>query len=148
MKIASTVALSLEAVKIVRFSKFVDNRGYFTEPYRKSDLEKTLPELAATHMLQANESYSRNKRDVWTVPTFGCPDAHFATFPPDLIEPCILAGSRPVDTVLDPFMGSGTVGMVARGKGRKWLGIELNPDYCALALKRIDVNRLMLTELL
>jgi DNA modification methylase len=94
-----------------------------------------------------NESYSRNKRDVWTVPTFGCPDAHFATFPPDLIEPCILAGSRPGDTVLDPFMGSGTTGMVARGKGRKWIGIELNPEYCALALKRIEVNRLMLTEI-
>jgi DNA modification methylase len=95
-----------------------------------------------------NETYMRNKRDVWTVPTFGCPDAHFATFPPALIEPCIRAGSRPGDTVLDPFMGSGTTGMVARNLHRRWIGVELNPEYCALCLKRIEVNRLMLTEII
>ncbi|MDL2315478.1 site-specific DNA-methyltransferase [Desulfovibrio sp. OttesenSCG-928-A18] len=94
-----------------------------------------------------NETYTRNKRTVWTIPTFPCPGAHFATFPPKLAETCILAGSRHGDTVLDPFMGSGTTGMVARQLGRKWLGVELNPEYCALALKRIGVNRVMLTEL-
>jgi DNA modification methylase len=85
-------------------------------------------------------SYTRNKRDVWTVPTSGYRDAHFATFPPALIEPCIRAGSRLGDTVLDPFMGSGTTGMVARNLGRRWVGVELNPEYCALCLKRIGVN--------
>jgi DNA modification methylase len=94
-----------------------------------------------------NETDMRNKRDVWTVPVCGCHDAHFATFPPALIEPCVRAGSRAGDIVLDPFMGSGTTGMVARNLGRRWVGVELNPDYCALALKRIDVNRLMLTEI-
>lgn len=91
-------------------------------------------------------NYTRNKRSVWTIPTFPCPDAHFATFPPALAETCIRAGSRIGDTVLDPFLGSGTTGMVARQFGRRWTGIELNPEYCALALKRIDVNRLMLTD--
>lgn len=100
-----------------------------------------------SHGNAPNLTYMRNKRTVWTIPTFPCPDAHFATFPPKLAETCILAGSRHGDTVLDPFMGSGTTGMVARQYGRKWIGIELNPEYCALALKRIDVNRLMLTEL-
>jgi DNA modification methylase len=93
-----------------------------------------------------NLTYTRNIRDVWSIPTFGYPEAHFATFPPALIEPCILAGSRPGDTVLDPFVGSGTTCMVARQKSRNWIGIELNPAYCALALKRIDVSRLRLTE--
>lgn len=100
-----------------------------------------------SHGNAPNLTYMRNKRSVWTIPTFPCPDAHFATFPPVLAETCIRAGSRPGDTVLDPFMGSGTTGMVARSLGRKWIGVEMNPDYCALALKRIDVNRLMLTEL-
>lgn len=57
--------------------------------------------------------------------------------PPALVEPCILAGSRPGDTILDPFAGSGTVGMVAMQQGRKFVGIELNPDYIDLAHRRI-----------
>ena len=94
-----------------------------------------------------NESGTRNRRTVWTIPTYGCPYAHFATFPPALVEPCILAGSRRGDTVLDPFMGSGTVGMVARRLGRRWLGCEINAEYCTLTLKRIDVARLSLLEM-
>jgi len=62
--------------------------------------------------------------------------AHFATFPPALIEPCILAGSRPGDTVLDPFFGSGTTGEVAGRLGRNWIGCELNPDYAPLQRER------------
>ncbi len=80
----------------------------------------------------------RNKRDVWTVATKPYKGAHFATFPPTLIEPCILAGSRPGDTVLDPFGGSGTVGQVAKQHGRDYLLIELNEKYCELAKKRIS----------
>jgi DNA modification methylase len=71
----------------------------------------------------------RNKRSVWTVPTAPYKGAHFATFPPELIEPCILAGSRPDDVVLDPFAGTGTTGEVALLNGRRFQGIELNPEY-------------------
>jgi DNA modification methylase len=80
---------------------------------------------------------SRNKRDVWSVPTQGFPGAHFAVYPPALIEPCVLAGSRAGDTVLDPFSGSGTTGMVALRNGRNYVGCELNPEYAALSKQRI-----------
>lgn len=78
----------------------------------------------------------RNKRSVWNVTTKGYSEAHFATFPPKLIEPCILAGSREGDTILDPFWGSGTTGEVTRMHQRKAVGIELSPDYCELSMKR------------
>ena len=80
----------------------------------------------------------RNRRSVWTVTTRPYKGAHFATFPPALIEPCILAGSRPGDIVLDPFMGSGTTAMVAVQHGRKYLGCELNPAYEALQIARLS----------
>lgn len=75
---------------------------------------------------------TRNKRSVWTIATQPYPEAHFATFPRPLIEPCILAGSRPGDVVLDPFLGSGTTAMVAQALGRRWIGCELNPEYLKL----------------
>lgn len=75
--------------------------------------------------LEAAPSGFRNKRSVWTVATAPYPEAHYATFPPDLIEPCILAGSRPGDMVLDPFFGSGTVGRVAEQYSRRWIGVDL-----------------------
>lgn len=77
-----------------------------------------------------------NKRSVWTVATAPFKGSHFATFPPELIRPCILAGSRPGDTVLDPFGGSGTTGMVARQEGRNALLCELNADYLPLIQQR------------
>ncbi len=83
------------------------------------------------------EPETRNKRSVWTVATVPYKGAHFATFPPALIEPCILAGSRPGDVVLDPFFGSGTTGMVAQNLGRRWLGCELNPAYGPLQGERL-----------
>jgi len=79
---------------------------------------------------------TRNKRSVWTVPVSPYAGAHFATYPPALIEPCIMAGSRPGDTVLDPFFGSGTTGEVAQRLGRHWIGCELNPDYEPLQRER------------
>ena len=79
----------------------------------------------------------RNKRSVWTVNTKPYKGAHFATYPIALIEPCILAGSRPDDIVLDPFMGSGTTASVAVRHGRKYLGCELNADYGPLQEERI-----------
>lgn len=80
---------------------------------------------------------TRNRRSVWTVATRPYKGAHFATFPPALIEPCILAGSRPGQIVLDPFMGSGTTAQVALQHGRQYLGCELNPDYGPLQQRRI-----------
>jgi site-specific DNA-methyltransferase (adenine-specific) len=80
----------------------------------------------------------RNKRDVWTVTTTRYADAHFATYNPELIRPCILAGTKEGDLVLDPFSGSGTTGEVAMQAGRNYVGLELNPDYAQLSLKRIS----------
>ncbi len=79
---------------------------------------------------------TRNKRSVWTVTTKPYKGAHFATFPPDLIAPCILAGCPAGGTVLDPFGGSGTTGEVAAGNGRNAILIELNASYCSLAKSR------------
>ena len=81
---------------------------------------------------------TRNRRSVWTVATRPYKGAHFATFPPALIEPCILAGSRPGDIVLDPFMGSGTTAEVAILHGRQYLGCELNEEYGPLQAERIQ----------
>jgi DNA modification methylase len=78
----------------------------------------------------------RNKRSVWTVATQPYREAHFATFPEALVEPCILAGTRPGDIVFDPFLGSGTVAAVAQRLGRRWLGAELNPAYGELIDER------------
>ncbi len=79
-----------------------------------------------------------NKQSVWTVTTKPYKGAHFATFPPALIKPCILAGSRPDDIVLDPFMGSGTTAQVALQHDRQYLGCELNSAFGALQKERID----------
>jgi DNA modification methylase len=81
---------------------------------------------------------TRNKRSVWTVPVRAFKGAHFATFPPDLIRPCILAGSRPGDTILDPFMGAGTTALVAREHGRSWIGCEINEEYGRLCVERLS----------
>jgi DNA modification methylase len=83
---------------------------------------------------------SRNKRSVWTVPTNPYSEAHFATFPPDLIKPCILAGSKPGETILDPFGGSGTTGMVALELGRNAVLVELNPEYVRLIDRRCAIT--------
>lgn len=79
----------------------------------------------------------RNKRSVWTITTKGFAEAHFATFPPELPETCILAGSRAGDLVLDPFNGSGTTGMMALKHNRRYVGVELNPKYIAMTHRRL-----------
>jgi DNA modification methylase len=91
---------------------------------------------ANLHNVGARET--RNRRSVWSVPVRPYKGAHFATFPPALIEPCILAGSRPGDIVLDPFMGSGTTAQVAMQHDRKYLGCELNEDYATLQQQRVS----------
>lgn len=83
----------------------------------------------------------RNRRSVWVIATQPYRGAHFAVFPPALVEPCILAGSRAGDLVLDPFSGSGTTGAVALAHGRSYLGCDLNSAYLDLALARIEATR-------
>ena len=86
-----------------------------------------------------SKSYpTKNKRSVWSVTNKPYREAHFATYPPDLIEPCIKAGSEVGDTIIDPFMGSGTSAMVAKSLGRYYLGCELHEDYGNLIQKRIQ----------
>lgn len=83
------------------------------------------------------DSGTRTKRDVWSVGVASYPEAHFATYPTELITPCILAGTKEGDIVLDPFSGSGTTGEVAMVHGRHYIGTELNPDYAQLSEKRL-----------
>ncbi len=94
------------------------------------------PRDAGIYRGRCGDGPTRNRRTVWTVPTMPYAGAHFATMPEALVEPCILAGSRLGDLVLDPFLGSGTVGAVAERLGRRWVGCDLNPAYHALARKR------------
>lgn len=93
-----------------------------------------------SHGNSPNLTGKRNKRSVWTVATQPYKEAHFATFPSALIEPCIMAGSRPGDIVLDPFFGSGTTGQVAQALGRRWIGCEINRDYEVLQRQRTAQN--------
>jgi DNA modification methylase len=94
--------------------------------------------LAKGKWNENGEHSGRNRRSVWTVATQPFPGAHFAVFPEKLITPCILAGCPKGGTVLDPFGGSGTTGVVAAKHGRKSILIDLNPEYCDMARKRID----------
>jgi len=121
-----------EAIKVPAKTSSEGNR-FGGSKYGDSDDPKH-----ATKSGNVSKEYDKaNKRSVWTVPTKPYKGSHFATFPPDLIEPCILAGSRPGDIVLDPFMGSGTTAQVALQHGRQYLGCELNPKYTELQNERI-----------
>lgn len=95
----------------------------------------------------ADNGGMRSKRTVWPVNTKPFAGAHFATFPPELIRPCILASSRPGDYVLDPFFGSGTVGLVCQEEGRHYVGVELNPEYVALAAARLQGSNSRITQI-
>lgn len=91
-----------------------------------------------------NNPHGRNKRSVWSIATQPCPAAHFATFPQKLVEPCILAGSRTGDSVLDPFVGSGTTVFVANYLGRKGVGVDINTTYLDLSVERVKHANLSL----
>lgn len=94
----------------------------------------------ATKSGNVSKEYEKaNKRSVWSVTTKPFNDAHFATFPPDLILPCVLAGCRSGGTVLDPFNGAGTTGIVSLQNGRNYCGIELNPEYAAMSMNRFGL---------
>lgn len=108
-------------------------------PLNKANRDRSLPRNrnGITGSLDEFDGVTRNKRSVWTVTTQPYSEAHFATFPPKLIEPCILAGSREGDIVLDPFNGSGTTGLVSLRHRRRYIGIELNPEYIELSKRRL-----------
>ena len=99
--------------------------------------DKTLNNAYSGNLYDATKLKGKNKRDVWTVSTRAYTGAHFAVYPPKLIEPCILAGCPDDGTVLDPFSGSGTTGVVAMNNGKNYIGIELNPEFAELSHKRI-----------
>jgi len=101
---------------------------------------EAVKEEASGGSISGGTEETRNKRSVWEVTTKPYSGAHFATFPPDLIKPCILAGCPTGGTVLDPFGGSGTTGMVALELGRSAELIELNPDYVEIINERTHVT--------
>ena len=91
---------------------------------------------------------TKNKRSVWSVTNKPYKGAHFAVFPPELIEPCIKAGSEKGDIILDPFMGSGTTGMVAKQLGRDYIGCELNEEYGKLIQKRVTDYKVSIMDII
>lgn len=104
---------------------------------RDSTRLNNVPGRSRMSGLTKNNYELRNKRSVWSVATQPFKEAHFATFPPELIRPCVLAASRQGDTILDPFNGSGTTGLVALQHGRKYIGFDLNEKYIDIATKRL-----------
>lgn len=108
-----------------------------TKPHSKTNADGSIALRTRLNLSTIGSRNTKNKRSVWTVTTKPFKGAHFATFPQDLIEPCILAGCPQEGIVLDPFFGSGTVGLVANKHNRKWIGIELNAEYIEIAKKRI-----------
>jgi len=123
----------------------VKEESVYPEDNRKSRVNENAKDFQrelGNRLEKGDKTYPyRNRRSVWTVTTKPFKGAHFATFPPDLIEPCILAGSAADTLVLDPFSGAGTTGVVAVQHGRRYIGIELNPDYLEMSRKRIQLVR-------
>lgn len=107
---------------------------------RNRDITKLNNTPGRTKMagLKTNHYTTKNKRSIWTVATKPYRGAHFATFPEDLILPCVLAGCSIGGVILDPFLGSGTTGIVAKKNNRNFIGIDLNPEYITIAKKRIE----------
>ena len=125
------------------------NERWKSYSFARSVNESPPPGKANQHRNEREKveyKFVRNKRDVWSISTHPFKDAHFATFPPDLVEPCVLAGCPEQGMVLDPFCGSGTVGMVALRLGRKFLGIDLNPSYVQMSKRRIIEDAPLLNQ--
>lgn len=120
-----------EAIKEPTTTRDTTNRD------RDSTRLNNTPGRAPMKGLKTNDYETRNKRDVWTINTKPYKDAHFAVMPKALVEPCVLAGTKIGDIILDPFMGSGTVGLVALENNRQFIGVELNPEYAELAQNRM-----------
>ena len=103
-----------------------------------SKAESYFYDFEAIREPSSNGNEAKNRRTVWNINTNGFHGAHFAVFPPELVKVCLLAGSKPGSVILDPFFGSGTVGMVCREYGRECYGIELSPEYVKMAVDRIE----------
>jgi site-specific DNA-methyltransferase (adenine-specific) len=110
------------------------NTGKEQENFRPNGASNTMGMKEYTGM--------RNKRDVWTIPPSSFKGAHFATFPEDLVKPCIMASTKVGGVVLDPFFGSGTTGAVAVSLNRNYIGVELNPEYIEIANNRLGNTQL------
>lgn len=113
------------------------NHKYAAEVPGQGKVQSINRPRAAGVITDADISPFRNRRDVWHINTVPYKGGHFAAFPPKLAETCILAGCPVGGVVLDPFFGSGTTGLAAKRNGRRYIGIEINAEFCALAKKRI-----------
>ena len=120
--------------------KTLNNKGRGTGTY-----DEARPDLCRSREAYMPSDFRRNKRSVWTVSTKPFKEAHFATFPPDLIEPCILAGCPKDGIVLDPFMGAGTTALVAWMHERNFIGCEINKKYCEITDRRLAAARMQIT---
>lgn len=119
------------------WNKIRDYVNDWTEEFQEMDNALSTVDYE-TDEIGKSSNGKRNKRDVWQISVQPTREAHFATFPEKLVEPCILAGCREDGIVLDPFFGSGTTGRVAERLNRRWIGIELNPKYIDIAKKRTN----------
>jgi len=128
---------NMKAVRAKGNRKTFRGGGAYTQG-RSFDNDATVTNDSVGNAPNARDT--RKRRSVWTVATRGFKDAHFATFPPDLIEPCILAGCPKGGVVLDPFGGAGTTGMVAQRQNRNAILVELNPTYAAMARDRVTFD--------
>lgn len=138
-----------EAIKERAIYGTIDVRGSvgtFGQPQKQRREDKVRGSFNGKYGTEAFRAIrdKRNKRSVWTVSTKPLKEAHFATFPEDLIEPCILAGCPLNGVVMDPFFGSGTTGLVSLKHGRNFVGIELNPEYIKIAKRRLSKVQLEL----
>lgn len=129
-----------DAIKEPAINKVINKKA--TVSKERKDLRSNVESrhrcsIEGGQSLQVSPDGKRSKRSVWTVSTKPFKGAHFATFPKDLIEPCVLAGCPKGGTILDPFFGAGTVGLVASIHGRSYIGIELNPEYVKIAEQRM-----------
>lgn len=132
-----------DAEAIKEASAQPERAGILEKSFSTSDSISSLRQDVGRAVMRTEH---RNKRSVWHVATAPFSEAHFATFPPALIEPCIKAGCREGGTVLDPFGGAGTTGLVADRLGRSAILIELNPDYAAMAERRIKSESPLFAE--
>jgi len=131
---SSSYFYDAEAVREENQDKYNGQRGT-TESRKK--LQSAMRDFSDKEEMDRYSTQGRNKRSVWTIATKPFPEAHFATFPPEIPELCIRAGCPKGGVVLDPFFGAGTTGLVALRLGREFIGIELNHVYCGIARKRI-----------
>ena len=126
--------------------KDVDTDGNSKDIYAISSKSQDSHFEKMRDKINSGEELLRNKRTVWEINTQSVKDAHFATYPERIPELCIKAGCKDEGTVLDPFFGSGTTGRVAERLGRKWIGIEMNPEYIKIAEKRFLQRELFSVE--